>query len=125
VNASDAKMANRTIWADTAGGNSGIHFGGGVVLPALNGSPSKAGTIDFGGGDYQWNNAYFSGTVYSKGSPLTRTVDLIKTLSTLRNATKDETTLEGMRDALSDAIGGIIQDLEHQISTMPAEDSNE
>lgn len=65
VNASDTKMANRTIWADTAGGSSGIHFGGSVVLPALNGSPTKAGTIDFGGGDYKWNNAYFTGTVTS------------------------------------------------------------
>lgn len=48
---------------------------------------------------------------------------LISTLSTLRNATRDETTLEGLRDALSDAIGGIVENLEHEISTMPVEDS--
>jgi hypothetical protein len=71
-------------------------------------------------------DATFSGTVTVEGNrPVSTKADLIETLSTLRNATKDETTLEGLRDALSDAIGGIIQDLEHQISTMPAEDSNE
>ena len=48
---------------------------------------------------------------------------LISTLTTLRNATRDEATLEGLRDALSDAIGGIVQNLEHEISTMPVEDS--
>jgi hypothetical protein len=71
-------------------------------------------------------NGTFHGTLKVEGTrPVSTKADLIEILSTLRNATKDETTLEGMRDALSDAIGGIIQDLEHQISTMPAEDSNE
>jgi hypothetical protein len=49
--------------------------------------------------------------------------DLIKTLSTLRNATKDETTIEGLRDAIGNAIGGLIEGLEHEIATMPAGDS--
>ena len=52
--------------------------------------------------------------------PIIGTKSLIKTLSTLRNATKDETTVEGIRDALSDAIGGLIENFEHDISTMPA-----
>jgi hypothetical protein len=55
--------------------------------------------------------------------PIIGTRKLISTLSTLRNATKDETTLEGMRDALADAIGGLIENLEHEIATMPAEES--
>jgi hypothetical protein len=54
------------------------------------------------------------------GDPIVGTRGLISTLSTLRNATKDETTLEGMRDALSDAIGGLIEKFEHEIATMPA-----
>jgi hypothetical protein len=62
-------------------------------------------------------DGYFTGTVYSNGSPLTRATDLIETLSTLREATRDENTLEGLRDALSDAIGGLIQKFEAQIST--------
>jgi hypothetical protein len=51
------------------------------------------------------------------GDPIIGTRKLISTLSTLRNATKDETTLEGMRDALADAIGGLIEGLEHEIAT--------
>jgi hypothetical protein len=54
------------------------------------------------------------------GAPVIDAKGLISTLSTLRNATKDETTLEGMRDALADAIGGLIENLEHEIATMPA-----
>lgn len=75
-------------------------------------------------------NGIFKGTVTSTntrsdliiqdGSPVIDAKGLISTLSTLRNATKDETTLEGMRDALSDAIGGLIEKFEHEIATMPA-----
>ena len=80
---------------------------------------------DIGGGNAKLQVAgggYFSGTVDAggftiNGSPLTRSTDLIETLSTLREATRDETTLEGLRDALSDAIGGLIQKFEAQIST--------
>jgi hypothetical protein len=38
--------------------------------------------------------------------------DLIETLSTLRDATKDETTLEGLRDAIGNAVGGLIEKFE-------------
>jgi hypothetical protein len=34
----------------------------------------------------------------------------------------DETTLEGLRDSIGNAIGGLIENLEHEISTMPAEE---
>ena len=56
------------------------------------------------------------------GAPVIDAKGLISTLTTLRNATKDETTLEGMRDALADAIGGLIEGFEHEIATMPAGD---
>jgi hypothetical protein len=45
---------------------------------------------------------------------------LIDTLSTLRKATMDETTLEGLRDSIGNAISGLIENLEHEISTVPA-----
>ena len=60
-----------------------------------------------------------NGQFVSKGSPLTRTRDLITTLATLRNATQDETTLEGLRDSIGNAIGGLIEKFEHEIATMP------
>ena len=70
------------------------------------------------------SNLTVNGNIYKNGgTPVASTVDLITALTTLRNATKDETTLEGMRDALADAIGGLIENLEHEIATMPAEDS--
>jgi len=56
------------------------------------------------------------------GAPVIDAKGLISTLSTLRNATKDETTLEGMRDALSDAIGGIIENFENEIATQEVTD---
>jgi hypothetical protein len=79
---------------------------------------------------YNGSNAwYFSGGPVNglngfrqNGAPVIDAKGLIKTLSTLRNATKDETTLEGMRDALADAIGGLIQNLEHEIATQEIPD---
>ena len=60
-----------------------------------------------------------TGSLYVNGTPKIGYQELITTLATLRQATMDETTLEGMRDALSDAIGGLIEKFEHEIATMP------
>jgi hypothetical protein len=87
---------------------------------------ASSNNINGGGAKLQVaGDGYFSGTVNSTrmaqdGAPVIDAKGLINTLSTLRNATKDETTLEGMRDALADAIGGLIQKFEHEIATMPA-----
>jgi hypothetical protein len=51
--------------------------------------------------------------------------DLIETLSTLRNATKDETTIEGLRDAIGNAVGGLIEKFEAMQSTATQEISDE
>ena len=56
------------------------------------------------------------------GEPVIGARKLISTLSTLRNATQDETTLEGLRDAIGNAIGGLIEEFEAEIATMPAGD---
>ena len=68
-------------------------------------------------------NAVFAGTVSDNSGPLMSKRGLISTLSTLRQATQNETTLEGLRDSIDNAIGGLIENLEHEISTMPAEGS--
>jgi hypothetical protein len=92
---------------------------------------SSVASIDFNSTD-KFNFSHtvkaptFEGTVVrashviQDGAPVIDAKRLISTLSTLRNATKDETTLEGMRDALADAIGGLIENLEHEIAAMPA-----
>ena len=53
------------------------------------------------------------------------TRDLIETLSTLRNATKDETTLEGLRDAIGNAVGGLVEKFEAMQSAATQEISDE
>ena len=53
-----------------------------------------------------------TGSLYVNGTPKIGTKELIETLSTLRNATKDETTVKGLRDAIGNAVGGLIEKFE-------------
>ena len=69
--------------------------------------------------------AKFSGEVSDSSGPLMSKRGLISTLSTLRNATKDETTLEGLRDSIGNAIGGLIEKFEAEIAAMPAPEAGE
>ena len=67
-------------------------------------------------------NLTVQGSINKDGStPLISTRDLIETLSTLRNATKDENTLEGLRDAIGNAVGGLIEKFEAMQSTATQE----
>ena len=95
--------------------------------------PDGTGFRNVGGYSYtadQWafnssiatfsGDATFAGTVSDGSGPLMSKRGLITTLSTLRNATKDETTLEGLRDSIGNAIGGLIEKFEAEIAAMPA-----
>ena len=97
----------------------------GVSIEVPNGYLNYNGsdTWEFAGGNVTGGGLSFN-SIVQDGSPVIDARGLITTLSTLRNATKDETTLEGMRDALADAIGGLIENLEHEIATMPAGDES-
>ena len=67
-------------------------------------------------------NAVFQyGTVTDSNGRLAGVRDLIETLHTLRNATKDEITLEGLRDAIGNAVGGLIEKFEAMQSTATQE----
>jgi hypothetical protein len=79
--------------------------------------PQTDAQYDLGASNATWKDGFFSGGVYVKGSPLTRTVDLIKTLIALRDATMDET--QDIREALRSAIDELVDGLEHEIATMP------
>lgn len=118
VSASNSFVTGNNIWRE---GHSGLAFGINYIVPRDTDLNPRTSSVDIGQNNDRFKDGHFNGTVYSNGSPLTRTVDLIKTLSTLRNATKDETTLEGLRDAIGNAIGGLIEEFENQIATMPAE----
>ena len=91
-------------------------FSSNALVPRL-GYASSDGEMDIGDSAYRFKNGYFSGSVTSTrmiadGHLVMSTRDLIETLSTLRNATKDESTLEGLRDAIGNAVGGLIEKFE-------------
>ena len=94
---------------------SGLHFGADSIRPVGPLNTTGDAVVDLGANIFRFKDAYFSGDVYSNGSPLTRTSDLIETLSTLREATQDETTLEGLRDSIGNAIGGLIEKFEAKV----------
>lgn len=71
------------------------------------------------------DSATFSGTVSDSAGPLMSSRNLIETLSTLRTATQDETTLEGLRDAIGNAIGGLIEKFEAMQESVKQEASSE
>lgn len=64
--------------------------------------------------DIDWQgNAIFQGTIKANGTrPLSTRSDLINTLSTLSDAIRNESTVEGMREAIRNAITGLIVQLE-------------
>jgi hypothetical protein len=126
VTAGTMRIINNRIY-DAGGDGIGLYFtkSGNAILPTDNNGQLVDGGPDFGNNQRKFRDAYLSGSVKAlrviqDGSPVIDAKGLINTLSTLRNATKDETTLKGMRDALADAIGGLIENLEHEIATMPA-----
>jgi hypothetical protein len=98
-------------------------LGGIAFIPIEHDGNAIDGQVSLGRGpnggfvQYKFKDAYFSGTVNSNFVRMSSglavgTRDLIDTLSTLRNATKDETTLEGLRDAIGNAVGGLIEKFE-------------
>jgi hypothetical protein len=83
-----------------------MHYGSGVWAPSCY---------------HDFNNDTFNITasvLEVNGSPVTRNVDLIETLLTLRNATMDET--QDIRESLRDAIDELVAGFEQEIAAMPA-----
>ena len=73
--------------------------------------------------DNSGNLQVFGGITKNENEPVTTTRDLIRTLHTLREATKDETTIKGLRDAIGNAVGGLIEKFEAmQASTQEISD---
>ena len=93
-------------------------YGSTGTFSSFNHSAGNTLEINPLGGLFKVNgDATFTGSVTVDGNrPVSTKLDLINTLATLRNATKDETTLEGLRDSIGNAIGGLIENLEHEIA---------
>jgi len=83
----------------------------------------QVGNVNLGHLNYKFKDGHFSGTVYANGSPLTRTRDLVTTLSTLHRATMDET--KDIRESLRSAIEELIEGFEQQIAAMPTSEAGE
>lgn len=84
-----------------------------------NANYNTAGGFKNAGGKIQYRNDGGAWTELGAGSS-TLSVSpeqLIETLSTLRDATQDETTVEGLRDAIGNAIGGLIEKFEAQLAS--------
>jgi hypothetical protein len=65
-----------------------------------------------------------TGSLYVNGTPKVGTIDLIKAFSKLRDAVKDEDTVEALKGSITNCIGGLIEEWESmQASTQ--EISNE
>ena len=112
------------FWSGNQQGSYYIKSGGawdsGITCMRLTatGGATFAGTVSA-------DNITARGNIIQDGSPVIDAKGLIKTLSTLRNATKDETTLEGLRDSIGNAIGGLIEKFEAEIAAMPAPEEPE
>ena len=118
------------------GGGNGTALGSNSGFLLLNNGferfmPSVTAQCDLGSSTQQFKNGYFSGTIFSQntrsqrfiqdGSPVVDARGLIETLSTLRTATQDENTIEGLRDAIGNAVGGLIEKFEAMQSTATQE----
>ena len=58
----------------------------------------------------QDGDAFFHGNVYKNGStPLISARDMIEAFTTLRNAVRDEETVENLRESITNCIGGLIE----------------
>ena len=67
--------------------------------------------VSLGNGSFKWNvihAKYF----YKDGSPMIAAEELVDVFTTLRRAIDDEDTAEGVKQALSNALGGLIEKFE-------------
>ena len=90
------------------------------IQPIVN-NAAVGNKVSLGNAGRTFKDGYFSGTVYANGSPLTRATDLISTLTTLRQATMDET--QDIRESLRSAIDELVAGFEQQIAAMPSPDA--
>ena len=94
-----------------------------IIYPAKSDGSGTNGVASLGTSSYRFNDGYFNGVLTSTrmtqdGAPVIDAKGLIKTLSTLRKATMDET--QDIRESLRDAIDELVEGFEHEIAAMPA-----
>lgn len=71
-------------------------------------------------------NLYALGNIYKQnGTPVMATSDMVKAFSKLRDAVKDEETVESLKESITNCIGGLIEEWEAMQSTATQEISDE
>jgi hypothetical protein len=94
---------------------------------------SPSGALEFWTGSFADNQRRLTidnsgrvditGSLYVNGTPKIGTVDLIKAFSKLRDAVKDEDTVEALKESITNCIGGLIEEWESmQASTQEIAD---
>ena len=104
------KISSRNIASD----HFGLQFGSSLALtPCAADNSNTNGVASLGLSSSRFKDCFLTGSVVSTRHGVSvGTRDLIETLATLRIATQDETTIEGLRDSISNAIGGLIEKFE-------------
>ena len=71
-------------------------------------------------------NLYAYGNIYKQnGTPVMATSDMVKAFSKLRDAVKDEETVESLKESITNCIGGLIEEWESMQSPATQEISDE
>ena len=120
----DDNIANMSV--EGSGGKwMGVYSGGyDPLIHCLSGANLRFGhSTDKNGGGFTERMSIASegrvditGSLYVNGQPKIGYSELLTTLVTLRSATMDETTVEGLRDSIANAIGGLIEKFEAEIA---------
>ena len=113
---SDDQAANSIIISATGQSSNLSYAGISIEVPGAYLNYNGSDEWHFEGGNVTGGGLRFD-SIAQDGSPVIDAKGLISTLATLRNATKDETTVKGLRDAIGDAIGGLIEKFEAEIAT--------
>ena len=94
-------------------GRAGFRFlNDAIIVPTDHEQNNTTGIADLGRPSNKFKDLHLSGSVKMLRGVAIGSADLIETLATLREATKDETTLGGLRDAIGNAVGGLIEKFE-------------
>ena len=120
----DDNIANMSV--EGSGGKwMGVYSGGyDPLIHCLSGANLRFGhSTDKNGGGFTERMSIASegrvditGSLFVNGQPKIGYSELLTTLVTLRSATMDETTVEGLRDSIANAIGGLIEKFEAEIA---------
>jgi len=127
-------FTDHQLFNDGASNGSGIIFGGNTAPKAIiacNHTGAPIGSqIDLGSSAVAWKNGYFSGTVNADSfvdanGPIVSAFSMVNAFRKIQNAVSDETTVEGIKESLTNVLGGLIEEFEAMQSAATQEVTGE